>query len=590
MRTTRFQKMSPLVRQLYSRSLLVFFVPVLLTGTAAGAQTDVWGDVVSDTAWTAAGSPYLLQQDVAIVVGVTLIVEPGVSISTTFDIGGAGSDTVAVEVANLGTLKLDGTQESVISIGPTTTSEPNPIVLSYLGSILDASGVALTGDLRLLTGSKYVAEPTNGISVNGAISLAASLVVASSSSTVPGETYILIDNLTSSPVLGTFAGLTEGATFEMAGIAWTVTYEGGDGNDVALTRSLSSPCTSGPDSDTDGFCDDTDNCPETPNPDQADVDGDGIGDACDNDSDNDGWPDDEDTCPGGDDNVDTDGDGVPDFCDLCPFDSANDSDGDGVCDSDDQCVGNDDTGDFDGDGVCDDIDGCLGNDAGGDSDGDGICDDIDGCLGDDAAGDSDVDGICDDLDQCSGSDASGDTDGDLTCNDLDVCPDDLENDADGDGICESEDTCPSEWNPNQSDNDEDMIGDECDFDDDNDTVPDVGDNCPLVANPGQEDVDGDGLGDVCDDTDEDGDGVGDAGDTCPQTAIGAVVAANGCSIAQLCPCDHSLDGDSWKNHGAYVSCVARVSEVFLQDSLISFEEKEGIVSEAAESSCGHKNR
>jgi hypothetical protein len=35
------------------------------------------------------------------------------------------------------------------------------------------------------------------------------------------------------------------------------------------------------DSDNDGIDDDTDNCPDLPNPDQADADGDGEGDVCD---------------------------------------------------------------------------------------------------------------------------------------------------------------------------------------------------------------------------------------------------------------------------------------------------------------------
>jgi hypothetical protein len=37
----------------------------------------------------------------------------------------------------------------------------------------------------------------------------------------------------------------------------------------------------GGDADGDGVPDATDNCPQTPNPNQADFDGDGIGDACD---------------------------------------------------------------------------------------------------------------------------------------------------------------------------------------------------------------------------------------------------------------------------------------------------------------------
>ncbi|HUQ33305.1 MAG TPA: thrombospondin type 3 repeat-containing protein [Pyrinomonadaceae bacterium] len=60
------------------------------------------------------------------------------------------------------------------------------------------------------------------------------------------------------------------------------------------------------DGDGDGIPDCIDNCPTTPNHDQADADEDGVGDVCDNCS------------HANPDQADTDGDGHPDSCDNCP--------------------------------------------------------------------------------------------------------------------------------------------------------------------------------------------------------------------------------------------------------------------------------
>jgi endonuclease/exonuclease/phosphatase family metal-dependent hydrolase len=71
------------------------------------------------------------------------------------------------------------------------------------------------------------------------------------------------------------------------------------------------------DRDDDSLPDDADNCPATPNPTQADVDGDGLGDDCDPDLDGDTIPNALDNCPytPNPEQEDADNDGIGDACD-----------------------------------------------------------------------------------------------------------------------------------------------------------------------------------------------------------------------------------------------------------------------------------
>jgi hypothetical protein len=308
------------------------------------------------------------------------------------------------------------------------------------------------------------------------------------------------------------------------------------------------------DRDVDGIPDDNDNCPDTPNTDQADQDGDGIGDVCDNCS-----------AENNTDQADGDGDGVGNVCDDClntpagetvtangcVFSSRLDSDGDGIfdvgidgVDVSDNCTftANTDQADDDGDGVGNVCDECLSTPPGVtvepngcrlDSDDDGIFDvgvdgvDVsDNCtftantdqadLDNDGIGDvcdDDIDGdsvlnIVDNCDYTVNSDQL-----DLDIDGIgDVCDDDI----DGDGELNDDDNCPRVANTDQADFDNDGIGDVCDDDIDGDGELNEDDNCPLTANADQADLDLDGLGDVCDDfddTDTDGDGTPDVYDT-----------------------------------------------------------------------------
>lgn len=88
----------------------------------------------------------------------------------------------------------------------------------------------------------------------------------------------------------------------------------------------------GQDSDGDGYPDAIDNCPNDPNPDQTDTDGDQAGDACDDDDDNDGQSDEAELACGSNPldpnslSPDFDGDGEPDCLDA-------DDDNDSVADA-----------------------------------------------------------------------------------------------------------------------------------------------------------------------------------------------------------------------------------------------------------------
>jgi hypothetical protein len=91
-------------------------------------------------------------------------------------------------------------------------------------------------------------------------------------------------------------------------------------------------------------------------------------------------------------------------------------------------------------------------------------------------------------------------------------------------------------------------------------------------------------------TDADNDGVPDSVDQCPGTPPGAIVDADGCSIDQLVPCEGPATGGTWKNHGQYVSAIAHVSGEFVEQGLISAQDRAEIVSDAARSDCGKKHR
>lgn len=291
-----------------------------------------------------------------------------------------------------------------------------------------------------------------------------------------------------------------------------------------------------PDTDGDGISDSEDNCSTVANPDQTNTDIDAYGDECDNDDDNDG------------------------ICDVA---------GVGACTGGpDNCptLANEDQVDLDHDNIGDACDA--------DIDGDGICE-----------GTNPIEGACtvanDNCPRVSNPDQN-DTDHDGLG---DVC----DSDDDNDGVLDGVDNCQFVVNADQFDLDGDHTGDACDTDIDGDNVPNISDNCPTVPNSDQNDLDVDLIGDACD-PDIDGDGVVNSNDLCAGTPLNSVVApGNGCSVAQLCPCNGPRGTTvPWQNHGKYVSCLTHATGDFVAAGLITQEEKDTTVSIAGQSMCGGK--
>ena len=105
-----------------------------------------------------------------------------------------------------------------------------------------ANPIVLGGDLAIAINGPIVNSQYDQLSAYGIVNLnGQALVLTGSYVPLLGDTFTVVDNSANQPIIGTFNGLAEGATLLFNGRILQITYLGGAGHDVVLTRLNAAP-------------------------------------------------------------------------------------------------------------------------------------------------------------------------------------------------------------------------------------------------------------------------------------------------------------------------------------------------------------
>jgi hypothetical protein len=250
----------------------------LVSGTSlvsllfSGSNYILYGNAVTLTGGitnSAAGGTNFCNLDLATVGPLTLDVEPGGTLALSGKFAGSGSvrkegggtlqyvgttmnSFVGTVVVDGGTLQVDGsfTDGSFTVNGGVLGGTGSVSAVTISGGTLepgDGLGVfQVQGDFSMAPGAVFATQlngPFAGSSygqlqVNGGVSLnGATLHLQPGFAAPPGAAFLILVNDGTDAVVGTFAGLPEGAVFSAGGQVFTISYRAGSGgNDVVVTR------------------------------------------------------------------------------------------------------------------------------------------------------------------------------------------------------------------------------------------------------------------------------------------------------------------------------------------------------------------
>jgi hypothetical protein len=144
----------------------------------------------------------------------------------------------SMDVTSTGSVIGNGTVNSLTIVGATVNPSTGSAAPFTPGTINSTAGVTFDSDslfsVNLASGASYDKLIVSGVVDLGGADFSGTL----DGTFVPGDgTQFTIIN-GNNPIVGTFNGLAEGDEVTIGGRAFIISYVGGDGNDVVLTRSV----------------------------------------------------------------------------------------------------------------------------------------------------------------------------------------------------------------------------------------------------------------------------------------------------------------------------------------------------------------
>jgi hypothetical protein len=169
-----------------------------------------------------------------------LHVESGTLAMTGTYIQSAGTTRIAAGETLQANVQLDGgtlagngtVAGNVTGTGAVTPGITGPGRLTISGNLALLPTGALTVDLNGTAADTQYDQ----LRVTGTVLLGGALNVSLGYTPAANESFTILDNAGTGAIAGTFAGLVQGATVTVGGQTFTVSYVGGTGNDVVLTR------------------------------------------------------------------------------------------------------------------------------------------------------------------------------------------------------------------------------------------------------------------------------------------------------------------------------------------------------------------